>query len=56
MVKEERVAFQMLRAAGGHVRVALRVMAHEHALIDRLLAALRDARAHDLVADGRAFA
>ncbi|MCA9514431.1 MAG: hemerythrin domain-containing protein [Myxococcales bacterium] len=43
MVKEERVAFQMLRAAGGHVGVAMRVMEHEHVLIDRLLAELRDA-------------
>lgn len=42
LVKEERVAFQMLRAAGGFEGVAFGVMEHEHTLIDRLLDELRE--------------
>lgn len=42
LVKEERVAFQMLRAAGGYEGVAFGVMQHEHTLIDRLLDELRE--------------
>ena len=41
MVKEERLAFQMIRAAGGFVGVPLAVMEHEHRLAHELLADLR---------------
>jgi len=41
MVKEERLAFQMIRAAGGFVGVPLSVMEHEHRLAHDLLDELR---------------
>jgi len=42
MVKEERLAFQMLRAAGGFVGVPLAVMEHEHRLAQDLIGELRE--------------
>ncbi|PKN54589.1 MAG: hypothetical protein CVU56_25720 [Deltaproteobacteria bacterium HGW-Deltaproteobacteria-14] len=41
MVKEERLAFRMIRAAGGFVGVPLAVMEHEHRLAHELLGDLR---------------
>ena len=43
LLTEERVSFRMIRAAGGHTKVAQGVMVHEHLLIDRLLGELREA-------------
>ncbi|TNF26967.1 MAG: iron-sulfur cluster repair protein YtfE [Deltaproteobacteria bacterium] len=42
MVKEERLAFQMVRAAAGFVGVPLAVMEHEHRLAHDLLGELRE--------------
>ena len=41
MVKEERLAFRMIRAAGGFVGVPLSVMEHEHRLAHELLDEIR---------------
>jgi len=42
MVKEERLAFQMIRAAGGFMGVPLAVMEHEHHFALDLIAELRE--------------